>query len=113
MNPYHTNPLASHLSAPLGGLLVAVIVIALVWSLVWKGFALWQSARNHQKIWFIAFLVINTLGILEILYLLFFRKNKNNVVHTTTVTHTVSASTPAPDMASSDTSTPSVTPTVG
>jgi methionyl-tRNA synthetase len=110
-----SNVLINHGFAPAsagaiaGGFLVLIAVLA-VWSLIWKGFALWYAARNHQKIWFIAFLVINTAGILEILYLIFWRKNKNDVVHTTTVTHTVTASTPAPDMASSETSMPSVPP---
>ncbi len=44
--------------------------VALVaWSLVWKGMALWKSARKGEKGWFVALLVINTVGILEILYL--------------------------------------------
>jgi hypothetical protein len=48
----------------------------LVWSLFWKGLALWRSARNGQKYWFVAILVVNTVGILEIIYLLFFSKEK-------------------------------------
>jgi len=46
-------------------LLVAVIIL--------KGYSLWYSAQAHQKWWFIAMLVINTFGILEIIYLLAFR----------------------------------------
>ncbi len=47
-----------------------------VWSLFWKGWALWRSARLSQKKWFIAMLILNTVGILEILYLFIFsRKN--------------------------------------
>jgi len=38
------------------------------WSLVWKGLALWKAAQKGSKPWFIAFLIVNTLGILEILY---------------------------------------------
>lgn len=45
------------------------------WSLVWKGFALWRSAGLRQKYWFIAILLINTLGILEIIYIFFVAKN--------------------------------------
>lgn len=45
------------------------IALALVWTLAWKGLALWRSATLRQKWWFIAMLVINTLGILEIIYL--------------------------------------------
>ena len=54
-----------------------VITIVLLWATAWKGFALWKSARNNQLYWFIALLVINTAGILEILYIWLFQKNKN------------------------------------
>jgi len=44
------------------------------WTLFWKGWALWRSARLSQKKWFIVLLVLNTVGILEILYLFVFSK---------------------------------------
>ncbi len=50
--------------------------LALIWAVIWKGFALWHSARNLQKKWFIALLLINTLGVLEIVYLFMFRKDR-------------------------------------
>jgi methionyl-tRNA synthetase len=50
--------------------------ILYIWSIVWKGLALWRAARSGQRNWFIAMLVINLLGILEIVYLLFFAKDK-------------------------------------
>jgi hypothetical protein len=105
----HYFSIAGMNSAPTPGMKTAflvIIAIAAIWSLIWKGFALWHSARNHQKVWYVALLIINSLGILEILYLLFFRKNKNDLVHTTTVTkvHTVTASTPAPDLSTTTTS---------
>ena len=87
------------------GIVVAVLAglgVLLVWSLIWKGFALWHAARNNQSGWFVVFMVINTAGLLEILYLIFWRKNKNNQVHTTVTTHTTTASTPAPDVALSE-----------
>lgn len=40
-----------------------------LWSLVWKGIALWRAANNGQKIWFVALLVVNTFSILELIYL--------------------------------------------
>jgi cobalamin synthase len=46
-----------------------------IWSVIWKGLALWRASRNCQKIWFIALLVVNTVGILEILYLFLFSKS--------------------------------------
>jgi len=51
----------------------------LVWTTVWKGIALWQSAKNSQKNWFITLLLINTIGILEIIYLCCFQKIKKPV----------------------------------
>lgn len=55
----------------------ALLFIILVWSLIWKGFALWKSARKSSKIWFIVLLVVNTIGILEILYIYIFSKWEN------------------------------------
>lgn len=46
------------------------LIVILVWSLIWKALALWQSARRGEKVWYIALLVVNTMGILEIIYLL-------------------------------------------
>jgi hypothetical protein len=51
-----------------------VFTLIVVWSLVWKGIALWRAGRSNHKIWFIVLLVANTVGILEILYIYFFSK---------------------------------------
>ena len=51
------------------------IVLAL-WTIPWKGWALWKSARQNDKWWFIALLVINTVGLLEILYIFVLGKKK-------------------------------------
>lgn len=45
------------------------MILLIIWSLFWKGLALWHSARKESSYWFIAFLLLNTLGILEIIYL--------------------------------------------
>ena len=45
-----------------------------VWSIFWKAAATWRAARNNQLGWFIALFVINTVGVLEIIYLAFFTK---------------------------------------
>lgn len=46
-----------------------IIAAAVAWSIFWKGLALWRAARNDQRGWFVVLLLINTLGLLEILYL--------------------------------------------
>lgn len=53
-----------------------VFVFIYVWSLFWKGLALWSSSKNNQKNWFVVLLILNTVGILEIIYLFFFAKKK-------------------------------------
>ena len=47
-----------------------------LWSLFWSGLSLWKSARNNDRYWFVALLLIHTAGILDILYLFVFAKNK-------------------------------------
>lgn len=50
-------------------------LLLVLWSMFWKGLALWQAAHNKQKIWFFFLFVLNTFGILEIIYLLFIAKS--------------------------------------
>jgi methionyl-tRNA synthetase len=58
---------------PFLGTAIVLIVILSLFALVLKGFSLWYSARASQRNWFIVLLVVNTLGILEIVYLIWFR----------------------------------------
>jgi len=53
-----------------------LLAILLLWTLFWTGTALWKAARKNSPFWFIALLIINTLGILEILYLFVFSEMK-------------------------------------
>lgn len=48
--------------------------------LVLKGFALWRAARNNQLNWFIALLVLNTAGILPLIYLYLSRKSAEKII---------------------------------
>jgi methionyl-tRNA synthetase len=57
-----------------GGIFLFGMFVLIIWSFVWKGLALWQAARNGHKGWFVALLLINTVGILEILYIYVFGK---------------------------------------
>ncbi|MDI6889236.1 MAG: DUF5652 family protein [Methanocellales archaeon] len=58
---------------------VALVLIAIVWELIWKGIALWKAARNDQRYWFVGLLVLNTLGILPILYIYVFQKGRKGI----------------------------------
>jgi EamA domain-containing membrane protein RarD len=49
-------------------MLSAMFILAL-WVLPWKGYALWLAARNSHKKWFIILLTVNTLAILDIIYI--------------------------------------------
>lgn len=53
-----------------------IFYVIIIWSIIWKGIALWHSARNKQLAWFVVLLIVNTIGLLEIIYLIFFRKDK-------------------------------------
>ena len=56
------------------GLFVGLSVLALILFIVvfvLKAYSLWYSARRGEKIWFIVFLLVNTVGILELIYLIF------------------------------------------
>lgn len=56
MGPFHMN--------------ASVIMLFIIWSIVWKGLVLWTTARRGHTGWFIFFLIVNTLGIGEIIYML-------------------------------------------
>jgi hypothetical protein len=53
-------------------------VLFVAWILIWKGIALWRAARNHHTVWFVVLLILNTLGILEIIYILCFSRKKHH-----------------------------------
>lgn len=51
-----------------------IIILAAIWTIPWKGVALWRAARNRSVAWFVVLLIVNTLGILEIIYIFAFSK---------------------------------------
>jgi hypothetical protein len=57
---------------------MSIYLAMIIWSIIWKGFALWKAAQNESKPWFIVMLVVNTVGILEILYVFVFSKKKES-----------------------------------
>jgi hypothetical protein len=58
---------------------MTLISILVIWELIWKGIALWKAAKENQKGWFIAILLLNTVGILPILYIFLLKKGKKGV----------------------------------
>lgn len=75
-----------YLNFPYNQLVFNVLLIVLsIWSIAWKGLALWRSAQNKQLYWFIAMLVINLFGILEIVYLFKYSKDKMTISELTSL----------------------------
>jgi methionyl-tRNA synthetase len=68
----------SGLAYPNTTLFAVLIVIAVIWSSIWKGIALWRAGGNRHLVWFIVLFIFNTLGILEIIYIFGFSHRKQS-----------------------------------
>lgn len=53
----------------------ATLTVLIIWDLAWRGYALWKAGRNEDSAWFVALLILNTVGILPILYIYLFAKD--------------------------------------
>lgn len=89
MLPFETGPETLNLPPML---FFGIVLLIVAWTITVKGVALWRAVLNGQKGWFVAILVLNTFGILELAYLLAFRKDKQSFV----------APAPAPAPSSAD-----------
>lgn len=73
------------------GVLVLLVLIAVI--ILLKGYALWHAARRGEMWWFIIMLVVNTVGILELIYIIFilkkWPKRGDSAGHKTPVADTV------------------------
>ncbi len=58
--------------------LMTFLMIAILWEATWKIIAMWKAARNNHLAWFICIALINTVGILPIVYILMHRGVKSN-----------------------------------
>ncbi len=47
-----------------------ILLVVAVWDIVWRGMALWRAAKRREPVWFVSLLVLNTAGVLPIVYLL-------------------------------------------
>jgi hypothetical protein len=66
-NTLWSNPAHSH---------IFVFLLLIAWIIVWKGLALWKAGTKRDKGWFIALLLLNTFGILDIIYVYFISNRK-------------------------------------
>lgn len=73
-NMMYGGQLSAWYTGMLAGGLMPILILLVVLDLVLRGVSLWRSARDGQKGWFIALLILNSIGILPIIYLLFFQK---------------------------------------
>jgi len=51
---------------------IVILLLLTIWSYGWKIPAIWRTVKNENKKWFVALLILNTFGILEIAYLMYF-----------------------------------------
>lgn len=102
---YGGQPLGLGIGTVIGFSLIAAVILII--TIVLKGYALWHAARRSEKWWFIILLVINTMGILELIYLLFVVGKWHSFKEYTNPT-TSNQSNPGTDQ----TTTPNPTPTV-
>lgn len=59
---------------------IILIVVLMLFDTVLKLIALWRSARNNHLAWFIFLAIINSVGILPILYLILYRAKSQKAV---------------------------------
>ena len=57
-------------------LFLITIILLIIWEGIWKGIGLWKSAKKGHIVWFVCIFVLNTLGILPILYIYVFSKKR-------------------------------------
>lgn len=76
MNPYYHSyawglaPFWFGLGA-VGLILTGILLVILI---ALKGYSLWYAAKRGEPWWFVFLLILNTLGILELIYLIFIVK---------------------------------------
>ena len=59
--------------------LIPVLILIAIWDGVWKVVGMWKSARHNQLAWFVCLALFNTMGILPIVYVVFFQKDRNQL----------------------------------
>jgi hypothetical protein len=52
--------------------LIVVLGIIVIWDSIWKLNGMWKAAKKGSVVWFIVLAIINSVGILPILYVYIF-----------------------------------------
>ncbi len=74
MMPYWTAMMSGW--GTMSGWMLLWMIPLVAWELFWKGYGMWTAGRNNQLAWFVAILLLNTAGIVPIIYLLFFQNRQ-------------------------------------
>ena len=56
--------------------LFPLILPLVIIDIILKTVSLWKAARNNQLYWFIALALVNSAGLLPLIYILFFQKKR-------------------------------------
>lgn len=48
---------------------LVLVAIFTIWSVMWKCYSVWTAVKHGHKKWFIALLLLNTIGILDMIYI--------------------------------------------
>ena len=59
-------------------LIIFIIIFAILMliDLILRGIAMWKASKRNQKVWFWFLLIINSMGILPLIYLIIYRGRK-------------------------------------
>ena len=72
--PEYAQNFANYIKEMKSSIFLILLIVLIIWELFWKGLGLWKSRKNKQTVWFIIILIFITIGILPIIYLIFFQK---------------------------------------
>ncbi|MDP4012858.1 MAG: DUF5652 family protein [Candidatus Nanoarchaeia archaeon] len=58
------------------GIYSSIFIFLVIWSIFWRGAAMWKAARKKQYFWFAAIYLFESLGILPMIYLWMYKKKR-------------------------------------
>jgi hypothetical protein len=55
------------------------IILIIVWDIAWRLVTMWKAGKNNDLAWFLCIAILNTFGILPIIYFLLRRKKAKEI----------------------------------